>query len=54
MCGDLCGDMGGGCQGDKKPCQASNVMQVYLAGLSGCLFGQRYCVAISNLALLPV
>ena len=55
MCGDLGGDMwGGGCQGNKKPYQASNELQVYLAGLRGWLFGQRYCVAISNPALLPV
>jgi hypothetical protein len=55
MCGDLCGDvyedMWERMPGREKPCQASIKMLVYLAGLSGCLLGQRFRVAISNVAL---
>jgi hypothetical protein len=55
MCGDLCGDVYGDMwermPGRQKPCQACIKMPVYLAGLNGCLLGQRFGVAISNVAL---
>ena len=51
MCGDVYGDMWERMPGKQKPCQASNKMLVYLAGLNGCLLGQRFHLAISNVAL---
>ena len=57
MCGDLCGDVLGICgknAGETKALPGQHEMLVYLAGLNGCLLGQRFCVAISNPALLPV
>jgi hypothetical protein len=55
MCGDLYGDvyvdMWERTPGKQKPCQACIKMLVYLAELNGCLLGQRFRVAISNVAL---